>query len=229
MTVTAFRHKGVTVVTVASDSNSMLPPLCQILKSLCYSPTCCSVTEGLLQTNVVSALGAIMIMVGLFNIGLGPGRMSYHPEDFTRLGAAYWLGGVYIAAGVVSVLASRFPSRCLVGFAAFVNIIGSIFAIVGIVMYAIDLSESNVGWMCDWGTTDGPDRCKFVAYFAQRLLTGMDVTLIVMAVLQLCVCISFAVLGIKALRNRKVEVEGDRDVEIYQPVQTEDVLTGPGV
>ena len=35
-----------------------------------------------------------MIMVGLFNIGLGPGRMSYHPEDFTNLHAAYWLGGV---------------------------------------------------------------------------------------------------------------------------------------
>ena len=35
-----------------------------------------------------------MIMVGLFNIGLGPGRMSYHPEDLTHLRAAYWLGGV---------------------------------------------------------------------------------------------------------------------------------------
>lgn len=57
MTVTTFRHKEVTVVTVASDSQSMLPPLCQILKSLCYSAKCCSEIKGLLQTKVVSALG----------------------------------------------------------------------------------------------------------------------------------------------------------------------------
>ncbi|KAM8734122.1 uncharacterized protein AB9X84_023016 isoform 1-T2 [Acanthopagrus schlegelii] len=230
MTVTTVRHKGVTVVTVASDSQSMLPPLCQILKSLCYSAKCCSVIEGLLQTSVVSALGAIMIMVGLFNIGLGPGRMSYHPEDLTHLRAAYWLGGVFIAAGVVSVFASGFPSRFLVGFAVLVNIIGSIFAIIGAVLYAIDLRESNVEWMCDWGyneSTAPPERCRFVAYFAQRLLTSMDVTLIVLAVLQLCVCISTAVLSIKALLRKEVK-QGDRDVEIYQPVVTEKLLTNPG-
>lgn len=33
-------------------------------------------------------------MVGLFNIGLGPGRTSTHPGDLTSLGAPYWLGAV---------------------------------------------------------------------------------------------------------------------------------------
>lgn len=36
----------------------------------------------------------IQIMVGLFNIGLGPGRTSTHPGDLTGLGAAYWLAAV---------------------------------------------------------------------------------------------------------------------------------------
>lgn len=229
MTVTTFRHKEVTVVTVASDSQSMLPPLCQILKSLCYSAKCCSEIKGLLQTNVVSALGVIMIMVGLFNIGLGPGRVSYHPEDFTYLRAAYWLGGVYIAAGVVSLLAGQFLSRFLVGISVLVNIIGSVFAVVGIVLYGIDLGESNVEWMCDWGyydSTGPPERCRYVAHFAQRLLTSMDITLIVLAALQLCVCISTAVLSIRALARK--EVEADRDVEIYLPVVTEELPTSPG-
>lgn len=39
-------------------------------------------------------LQMIQIMVGLFNIGLGPGRTSTHPGDLTSLGAAYWLGAV---------------------------------------------------------------------------------------------------------------------------------------
>lgn len=33
-------------------------------------------------------------MVGVFNIGLGPGRTSTGPGDLTSLGAAYWLGAV---------------------------------------------------------------------------------------------------------------------------------------
>lgn len=33
-------------------------------------------------------------MVGVFNIGLGPGRTSTGSGDLTSLGAAYWLGAV---------------------------------------------------------------------------------------------------------------------------------------
>ncbi|XP_070822334.1 uncharacterized protein [Chaetodon trifascialis] len=230
MSITMFKDKGLTVVTVASDSQSMLPPLCQILKSLCYSPVCCSVYKGLLQTDVVLALGTIQIMVGLFNIGLGPGRVSFHPEDFDHLGVAYWLGGVFIAVGLVSVLAGRFPSLCSVGFTVFMNIVGAIFSIVGIVMYGIDLADGSVLNRCDRNRLDGrihDDNCKYVAYFYQRLLTAMDITMIVLAALLLCVCVSLMVLGTKALHNRR-RVEGSGDVEIYQPVLTDDVLTSPG-
>ncbi|XP_076592274.1 uncharacterized protein LOC143324001 isoform X2 [Chaetodon auriga] len=230
MSITVVKNKGLTVVTVASDSQSMLPPLCQILKSLCYSPVCCSVYEGLLQTNVVSALGTIQIMVGLFNIGLGPGRISFHPEDFAHLGVAYWLGGVFIAVGLVSILAGRFPSLCLVGFTVFMNIIGAIFSVIGIVMYAIDLADGSVMNICDWSRMKGrsyDDNCRYVAHDYQRLLTGMDITMIVLAALLLCVCISLAVLGIKAVHNRR-RVKGSGDVENYQPVLTEDLLTSPG-
>uniref|UniRef100_A0A3P8U6S9 Uncharacterized protein n=1 Tax=Amphiprion percula TaxID=161767 RepID=A0A3P8U6S9_AMPPE len=213
MTIPVVKQKAATVVTVATEAKSMFPPLCQILKALCYSPVCCSVNRGLMQSPVIGALGAVQIMVGLFNIGLGPGRMSKHPEDFTNLKAAYWLGAVYIVAGSVSVFADRFPSRCLVGFAVFMNIVGSIFAVVGIVLYAIDLGESSWSGWCD---DNFNDECRFLAYYVQvnRLLkvkcktlnsavSGMDVTLIVLAAFQLCVCISFTVLGIKALGYRE--------------------------
>ncbi|XP_040900909.1 high affinity immunoglobulin epsilon receptor subunit beta-like isoform X1 [Toxotes jaculatrix] len=183
----------------------MFPPLCQILKTLCFSPVCCSEYKGMMQTNVTAALGTIQIMVGLFNIGLAPGRTSTHSED---LGNAYWLGVVYIAAGIMSVFAGRWPSLFLVGFAVFVNIVATVFAIIGIVLYAIDLGNVSIIWMCDRNRHNADnhgDNCRYLAFFAQSLLTGMDITLIVLAVLQLCVCISFSVLALKALVNRKKE------------------------
>ena len=33
-------------------------------------------------------------MVGLFSIGLGPGRMALHAEDFAGTEVVRWLGGV---------------------------------------------------------------------------------------------------------------------------------------
>lgn len=229
MSVSVVKDKGMTVITVASDGKSVLPPLCQLLKALCYSPVCCSVQKGLMQTSVISALGAVQIMVGLFNISVGPGRTSLHPEDFAHLGVAYWLGGVFIATGVMSVLAGRFPAYCSVCFAVFLNIVGSIFAIVGIVMYAIDLGDVSFRNMCDWSSPGSyDDNCNFVAYYAQRMLTAMDITMIVLAVLQLCVCISLSVLGIKALVNREKVQQVDTDVKIYQPVPVEVLTTSPG-
>lgn len=230
MAVNVVKDKGMTVITVTSDSQSMFPPLCQIIKSLCYSPVCCSVHKGLMQTSVVSALGAVQIMVGLFNIGVGPGRTSHHPEDFAHLGVAYWLGGVFIAAGLMSVLAGRFPSYCSVCFAVFLNIVGSVFAIVGIVMYAIDLGDVSFQSMCDWSSYRSrsyDDNCRYVAFYAQRMLTAMDINMIILAALHLCVSISFAVLGIKALNRKKAE-QVDEEVKIYQPVPTKVLMTSPG-
>ncbi|XP_071376130.1 membrane-spanning 4-domains subfamily A member 15-like [Centroberyx affinis] len=259
MSVTVDKGKGVTVVTIAANSKSACPALCQILGTLCYSPVCCSVSRELLQASAPVALGTIQIMVGLFNIGLGPGRTSTHPGDLTHLGAAYWLGAVYIIAGIVCILAGRFPSPCLVGFTVFMNIVGALFAITGIALYAIDLGDASLFWMCNWGnyydygyggyydsygdnrkaSSDEKimrerlkqhydDKCRNVAFFAQRLLTSMDITLIVLAILQLCVNISVAVLGIRALVNRKEKKEDVQDIEYYKPLLKEVNITSPG-
>ncbi|XP_034554233.1 uncharacterized protein LOC117823226 [Notolabrus celidotus] len=207
------------------DRNSMLPPVCQILKALCYSPTGCSIKSGMMQTGVTTALGTIQIMVGLFSIGLGPGRTSQHPRDFTYLRAAYWLGGVFLVSGLTSVLAGRFSYVCSVGFTVFMNILGSIFSIIGIVLYSIDLRGTITTDYCR-GPDD--DSCYYMAQFFRRLMTGMDITMLVLTVLQLCVCISFAVLGIKALINRKTEEDG-KSAEDQWPQLEKVLLTSSGV
>nr|XP_040020338.1 uncharacterized protein LOC120810120 [Gasterosteus aculeatus aculeatus] len=199
----------------------MLPPLCRILKTLC-----CSGSTGLMERDVTAALGTMQVMVGLFNIGLGPGRPYMQPDSLTFTGAAYWLGGVFSVAGIMSILAGRFPSLYLVGFAVLVNIVGSISAVVGIVQSSVDLAAAPAAGMCDGYTAElHNDNCIYVAQYFQRLLTGLDVTLIVLAVLHLCVSISFAVLGIKALVNRETE-EVDKDDE-DQHLMKEALLTNP--
>ncbi|KAF7658298.1 hypothetical protein LDENG_00014410, partial [Lucifuga dentata] len=183
MSSTVSKTKVVTVITIAPDKN-MLPPLCRLLWELCCGPVCCSFCQGLLHTSVTAALGTIQIMVGVFNIGLGFGRTSTHPGDLANLGAAYWLGAVFIVAGIMCILAGQLNSRCLVGFTVFMNMSASIFAVTGIVLYAIDLSDASIRWMCEWMA--GANDCKYVASITQRLLTSMDVTMIILAVLQLC-------------------------------------------
>lgn len=59
MSVSVSTADGVTVFTLTSDPKSPWPPLCQILKGLCYNPTCCSVSQQLktVQRTSQSVLG----------------------------------------------------------------------------------------------------------------------------------------------------------------------------
>ncbi|CAJ1062877.1 uncharacterized protein LOC117823228 isoform X2 [Xyrichtys novacula] len=202
MSVTVVKDKGVTMITVVSDVKSMLPPLCQILKALCYSPRCCSVRPGMLQTGVTAALGTVQILVGLFNLGLGPGRTSQHPRDFADLGVAYWLGGVFLVTGLVTVLAGQFPFVCLVGFTVFMNLLASLSSTIGIVMYSMDLGEVISDDYC-WDVED-KDSCIYMEFFYKRMLKAMDITMLILTVLLLSVSISLSVLAIRAL-CRKTE------------------------
>lgn len=49
------------------------------------------------------------------------------------------------------------------------NIAGCIFAITGIVLYAVDVAEASVVWMCDldWAAAPYDDNCRYVAFLAQ--------------------------------------------------------------
>ncbi|XP_071327079.1 membrane-spanning 4-domains subfamily A member 8-like isoform X2 [Trachinotus anak] len=215
MSVTATEDKGVTVITIKANSKSMFPPLCQILGALCYSPVCCSVQKGLMSPFVTEVIGIIQIIMGLFSITLGPGQPSLYPMDVGEMAVPYWLGAVYTAVGLMSFLAGNIPSPCLVGLALSMNVVGAVFAIVGIVLYGIEVYIILSWWWYDYETDRYVD-----------LLTTADTVSVIMAVLQLCLCIGFAVLAIKALVNRKKE-EVVQNVEDQQPELKEILLTSP--
>lgn len=53
------------------------------------------------------------------------------------------------------------------GFTVFVNIAGALFAVVAIVLYAVDLEDAPLVWVCDSSSRNGEDECRRMAMFVQ--------------------------------------------------------------
>ncbi|XP_056299700.1 uncharacterized protein LOC130212631 [Pseudoliparis swirei] len=252
MSVTMTKADGVTVFTMISDPQSVLPPLCQILKGLCYSPVCCSVSQHLktVQRKAQSALGAMHIMVGLLNIGLGVILLCSHGGSSWMMGETMfpvWIGALNILFGIVGILSEKWPSPCLVIVNVILNLGGVAFSIASIVLYSINIASIGLWWMCrndyydddfrsSYGqTTKMPspgeehmrEKCLEGKALALMLLRSMTALLIVLSALELCLVISSAVLGIKALKGGvKGEKEKTGDPEHYKPL-LEEVTSQP--
>ncbi|XP_068426152.1 transmembrane protein 176B-like isoform X2 [Clinocottus analis] len=251
MSVTMTKAEGVTVFTMTSDPQSVLPPLCQILKGLCYSPVCCSVSQHLrkVQRYSQSVLGALHIMVGLLNIGLGlillcsAGGSSWQ-MDVTRF--PVWIGALNLLFGIVGILSEKFPSPCLVIVNVILNLAGVAFSIAAIVLYSVNIANIGVWGICEkydfdyydsrykqaTTTTASPgekymtEKCLEGKELTLMLLRSMNALLIVLSVLELCLVISSAVLGINALKSRGKGEEEMGDPEHYKPL-LEEVTSHP--
>ncbi|XP_019727457.1 transmembrane protein 176B [Hippocampus comes] len=224
MSVTMTKADGVTMLTLTSNPKSSWPPLCQILGGLCYSPMCCSVSRHLrtIMGTSQSVLGALHIMVGLLNIGLGAILMATGPASSWQMDSTafpHWLGALFILFGTISIFSEKFPSPCLVLLNALLNLSGISFAIAGIVLYAINASRIYVWNICRdddnddyyWSrrraTTPSPSSAE--QYYQERCSEGRELILmllkaingiaIVLCVLELCLVISSCVLAFKSL------------------------------
>ncbi|XP_041650127.1 membrane-spanning 4-domains subfamily A member 8-like [Cheilinus undulatus] len=236
MSVTMTRSDGVTVFTLTPDPQSSLPPICQILRGLCYSPVCCSVSQRLkkFQGASQSVLGALHIMVGLLNIGLGAillssGLGSWRQMDEMKY--PIWMGVLFILFGIMNILSEKFPSPCLVILTVVLNLSGVAIAIAAIVLYIINVLGIYLWWMCHDGAYDKYDdrlapspedmpKCLEAQDLVLMILRSINAVLIVLSVLELCVTISSAVLGIKALKQ-KTENKSPDDPEQCKPLLEE--------
>ncbi|XP_073341905.1 uncharacterized protein [Pagrus major] len=245
MSLTMAKADGVTVLTLTADPESSCPPLCQILKGLCYSPACCSVSQHLrrVQRSSQSVLGALHIMVGLLNIGLGAILRSSAGGSWWQMdeyGFPFWLGGIFIMFGVLGILSEKYPSPCLVILNVTLNLLAGVaFAIAAIALYSINIGFIWFGWCDDYDYsyrrhyTPSPhedmirEKCLEGRALILMLTRGINGLLIVLSVLELCLVISSAVLGIKALMNsERRENESTEDPEHYKPL-LEEVASNP--
>ncbi|XP_019737110.1 uncharacterized protein LOC109522765, partial [Hippocampus comes] len=187
MSLTVVGDKRVAMVTVASNQMSALG----LIQSCCCSP--CRVIKS--EAKVV--LGTIQILVGVVNMGLGAGRTRTRPGDLASVGAAYWIGTVFITAGVLSLLSGQCPSCCFASLTVTANVLCAVLSVVAVVLYALDLAGLSVDLFCGSSSLYGGG-CEDVALYAIRLTRGMDIMLLVLAVLVLCVSISMSVLAVAA-------------------------------
>ncbi|XP_066540094.1 uncharacterized protein [Hoplias malabaricus] len=245
MSVTVAKSEGVTVLTVTSDPKSKCPLMCQILGTLCCSPFC-SVSQTLKQKlgNIYTALGTAQIFYGLMNLAVGAVYNLIRIYGVLYDGA-FWLGGVFIAIGIICVVTKRFFSQCLVTMMLLLNLASAALSITAVVLYAMEIYDIPYSYYynCDWFNdrygygygygygfypTTAPsdlkqkvmENCEDDMYRQKVLRGGMDIMMIFFGVILLCLTISSCVLSLKALCKKK----GDKmDPEIYKPLVEEDL------
>nr|XP_033497546.1 transmembrane protein 176B-like [Epinephelus lanceolatus]XP_033497547.1 transmembrane protein 176B-like [Epinephelus lanceolatus] len=245
MSITMAKADGVTVFTVTSDPQSVYPPLCQIIKGLCYNPECCSVSQRLrkVQRSSQSVLGALHIMVGLFNIGLGVILFCSHGGASYQMfstGFPFWIGALCMLFGIIGIVSEKYPSPCLVIINVILNLTGVAFAIASIVLYSNNITNIGMWWLrelniyhmdylfdaqiTDLSPVERQMRkdCLEAKELALMLLRSINAVLIVLSALELCLVISSAVMGIKALSSsEKEEDKMIADPENYKPLLVE--------
>ncbi|XP_057689136.1 membrane-spanning 4-domains subfamily A member 8-like isoform X2 [Corythoichthys intestinalis] len=248
MSVTITKAAGVTMLTLTSDPKSSCPPLCQILGGLCYSPVCCSVSRHLrgIVGTAQSVLGALHIMVGLLNIGLGAILMSSGGASGWQMdvtGFPHWLGALFILFGIICILSEKFPSPCLVLVNVILNFSGIAFAITGIALYSENLAGVYLWSVCRddddyYYSRNRPtlspagleyqSRCFVGKDLIMNLVRGIHSVAIVLCVLELCLVVSSFVLAIKSLRRNGHDDDGqqqspDQPDSVYKPLLNEGV------
>ncbi|XP_059364461.1 uncharacterized protein LOC132103397 [Carassius carassius] len=248
MTLTVSQGEGLTVITVTSNPKSRWPLLCQIVGFLCYSPVC-SVSQDIKkgQLKVVhTSFGIVQMLIGVLNIVVGIvfTCVGLYYNMYRMAQGPYWLGSVFLVAGIVCILAARFPNFCLVIIGMVLQIVSAALAITAVVLYSVDLANHHTEYCetynsyyssYDYGygyghgyRTPSPeisrrnDICLQYRNLIEMIFRGLDIMMIVLSVLQLCVTISFCVLTGKALCKNDEDAKSVEDPELHKPLVEDD-------
>ncbi|XP_043974262.1 uncharacterized protein LOC122831825 [Gambusia affinis] len=218
MSVTVSKADGVTVLTMVSDPNGRLPPLCQVLKALSHSLGGCSEPPHMkrLQRASLLVLGTLHIMIGLLSISLG--IILHFSESWCELtvvpSCPFWSGSLFAVIGIICILCEKKPCLYLILPNMFLNFVGIFGAVGAIFLYSINIS----GYYSGCGRVYGP----YYHEFPIRVLSeGISGVLIALSALELCVAVSALALTIKVLTCCK----RNENLSCSEPEQT----TNPGI
>ncbi|XP_033013420.1 membrane-spanning 4-domains subfamily A member 8-like [Lacerta agilis] len=133
-------------------------------------------------------LGAIQILIGLIHIGFGSVSAvlcSWLLTLATLGGYPFWGGLFFIISGTLSVLAEKRVTPCLVRGSIGMNITSAVMALVGIILYLVELSVGPFYYY----SYDS----KY--YWAKAVSTGFAVLLLLFTILEFCIAVSLAHFG----------------------------------
>ncbi|XP_047375496.1 membrane-spanning 4-domains subfamily A member 12 [Sciurus carolinensis] len=122
--------------------------------------------SGTVLTNFKEAktLGAIQIVIGSMHIGFGIilGLLSYSTNDVWGFGSLtfiagypFWGGICFVISGSLSVSASKEFSSCLIKSSLGMNIVSSIFALIGAILLLVDMCINHLTIQAYWALISG--------------------------------------------------------------------------
>ncbi|XP_041094951.1 membrane-spanning 4-domains subfamily A member 4D-like [Polyodon spathula] len=141
-------------------------------------------------------LGTVQIIVGVINILFGVVLSRTLWSVAVILGAPFWTGVFYIISGSLSVAADRTPRISLVKGTLAMNVLSSIAAGIGIIIYLVDLA---VWSRCKSYPHHSSGRDDDSAVLFNSAAQGLKSVLLLFTILEFCVAISVSAFGCKAV------------------------------
>ncbi|XP_057195276.1 uncharacterized protein LOC130557500 [Triplophysa rosa] len=199
MSLSVSQGEGVTVFT--SKPKSRRPTVCQILGNLCYSPAVLIPQDVKKKTvSRPTILGIVQIIVGLLNIITGILFVKWGIHDYIMIwDSPFWLGGEFLISGIMTMLAGNYPSYFLFTLAVILNEVSALLAILAVGLYSWDLENSSSSSAYDYSSALTPKHRREadpLLFFKDSDVTVrriLDIMMIVFAILQLCMNVTFVV------------------------------------
>ncbi|KAK6477926.1 membrane-spanning 4-domains subfamily A member 15-like isoform X1 [Huso huso] len=126
-------------------------------------------------------LGVVQIIIGIVSLLFGPVLMNADTAEGI-IGLPFWTGVWYIISGSLAVAAENTPRRDLVKACLGMNIVSSVFAGVGSILYLIRVSVVPFQ----------------MVYFNTSLYVGILAVLLVLNILEMCIAIATSAFGCKS-------------------------------
>ncbi|XP_057196147.1 uncharacterized protein LOC130557991 [Triplophysa rosa] len=206
------------LVPIDSLCMGIKPFILGLIKSL----SVCEDMKGTF-TDTHTALGVVQIIIGVVIIALWCFGLTLY----------IWFGAVFLVAGIVCVLAVKFPSHVLLVITEILNIIGAALSITAVVQLSVELTimkSSNYYEDCyppfayshfrtiSQEERNNIDACIHYKNFSKDVQGGIHILMTVLAALQFSVAMSFCALTMKALFKKDGSAKFVEEPQAQKPL-----------
>ncbi|XP_073537279.1 membrane-spanning 4-domains subfamily A member 4D-like isoform X2 [Phyllobates terribilis] len=147
------------------------------------------------------ALGIVLIISAILEIGLGIGLVFTILSSSLTSGIHFWGPICYIIAGALTIAAHPKPNVCLIRGSLSLNIITSVFSTIALIINIADLANMATFHRCYYYSgdyyydDDYYERCKNLLYGGY----GIIAVLLIINLLLFCVSLSLSIFGCRSL------------------------------